>query len=233
MNNQILQLKIKQRLNKLSSNDYDNIESWQIIEAFNKAQLQWVRRQLHAGNARKEGDEGSKRRIDDLQILLVDQVLTGTQNAKYFESTSLPSDYLEFKRVSTLAKSECCPADSMTVYLAEEANVDSLLNDNFRNPSFEWGETFCTLFNDTLRIYTDNKFTVINPTLTYYRKPVYIQITGTIDPYTGLTSTTDVSCEFRDDITELIIDECVGILAGDIESINQLQIAKQSVENNN
>jgi len=233
MNNQILQLKIKQRLNKLSSNDYDNIESWQIIEAFNKAQLQWVRRQLHAGNARKEGDEGSKRRIDDLQILLVDQVLTGTQNAKYFESTSLPSDYLEFKRVSTLAKSECCPADSMTVYLAEEANVDSLLNDNFRNPSFEWGETFCTLFNDTIRIYTDNKFTVINPTLTYYRKPVYIQITGTIDPYTGLTSTTDVSCEFRDDITELIIDECVGILAGDIESINQLQIAKQSVENNN
>jgi hypothetical protein len=233
MNNQILQLKIKQRLNKLSSNDYDNIESWQIIEAFNKAQLQWVRRQLHAGNARKEGDEGSKRRIDDLQILLVDQVLTGTQNAKYFESTSLPSDYLEFKRVSTLAKSECCPADSMTVYLAEEANVDSLLNDNFRNPSFEWGETFCTLFNDTIRIYTDNKFTVINPTLTYYRKPVYIQITGTIDPYTGLTSTTDVSCEFRDDITELIIDECVSILAGDIESMNQLQIAKQSVENNN
>ena len=233
MNNQILQLKIKQRLNKLASNDYDNIESWQIIEAFNKAQLQWVRRQLHAGNARKEGDEGSKRRIDDLQILLVDQVLTGTQNAKYFESTSLPSDYLEFKRVSTLAKSECCPADSMTVYLAEEANVDSLLNDNFRNPSFEWGETFCTLFNDTIRIYTDNKFTVINPTLTYYRKPVYIQITGTIDPYTGLTSTTDVSCEFRDDITELIIDECVGILAGDIESMNQLQIAKQSVENNN
>jgi hypothetical protein len=233
MNNQILQLKIKQRLNKLSSNDYDNIESWQIIEAFNKAQLQWVRRQLHAGNARKEGDEGSKRRIDDLQILLVDQVLTGTQNAKYFESTSLPSDYLEFKRVSTLAKSECCPADSMTVYLAEEANVDSLLNDNFRNPSFEWGETFCTLFNDTIRIYTDKKFTVINPTLTYYRKPVYIQITGTIDPYTGLTSTTDVSCEFRDDITELIIDECVGILAGDIESMNQLQIAKQSVENNN
>jgi hypothetical protein len=107
------------------------------------------------------------------------------------------------------------------------------LNDNFRNPSFEWGETFCTLFNDTIRIYTDNKFTVINPTLTYYRKPVYIQITGTIDPYTGLTSTTDVSCEFRDDITELIIDECVGILAGDIESMNQLQIAKQSVENNN
>ena len=71
MNNDILQLKIKQRLNKLASNDYDNLEAWQIIEAFNKAQLEWVRRQLHASNVFREGDEGSKRRIDDLQNLVI------------------------------------------------------------------------------------------------------------------------------------------------------------------
>lgn len=233
MNNQILQLKIKQRLNKLDSNDYDNIEPWQIIEAFNKAQIQWVRRNLHAGNRYQEGDEGSKRRIDDLQILLVDQILTGTQRDLFFESTSLPGDYLEFKRVSILAESECCPADSMTVYLAQEANVSQLLNDPFRKPSFDWGETFCTLFDDTIRIYTNGEFTIINPTLTYYRKPVYIQLAGVEDPYTGLVSGADVECEFRDDITEVLIDECVSIIAGDIESINQLQIAKQSVQNNN
>ena len=37
MNNDTLQLKLKQRLNKLDSQDYDNIEPWQMIEAFNKA----------------------------------------------------------------------------------------------------------------------------------------------------------------------------------------------------
>ena len=70
MNNDVVRIKIEERLNKLSSSDYDNIECWQIIEAFNKAQIEWVRRQLHGGNIYKEGDEMSKRRVDDLQILL-------------------------------------------------------------------------------------------------------------------------------------------------------------------
>ena len=34
MDNATLEIKLKQRLNKLASNDYDNIEKWQIIEAF-------------------------------------------------------------------------------------------------------------------------------------------------------------------------------------------------------
>ena len=63
MNNTALQLKIKQRLNKLASNDYDNIECWQIVEAFNKAQLDWCRRNLHGLNVLQEGDEESTRRI--------------------------------------------------------------------------------------------------------------------------------------------------------------------------
>ena len=42
MTNDLLQIKLKQRLNKLSSNDYDNIECWQIIEAFNKASTRMV-----------------------------------------------------------------------------------------------------------------------------------------------------------------------------------------------
>lgn len=233
MNNQILQLKIKQRLNKLDSNDYDNIEPWQIIEAFNKAQIQWIRRNLHGSNKYQEGDEGSKRRIDDLQVLLVEQVLTGVERALFFESSSLPLDYLQYKRVSIQVQTDCCPIDSMIVYLSEEANVDELLKDQFRKPSFAWRETFCTLFDDTLRVYTNGEFSVINPTLTYYRKPVYIEIAGVENPYTGIVSAVDIPSEFRDDITELLIDECVSIISGDIESMNQLQIAKQSVENNN
>ena len=70
MTNDLIQIKLRQRLNKLSSNDFDNLECWQIIEAFNKAQLQWCRRQLHGMNQYKEGDEGSQRRIDDLSLLL-------------------------------------------------------------------------------------------------------------------------------------------------------------------
>jgi hypothetical protein len=233
MNNSILQLKIKQRLNKLASNDYENLEGWQIIEAFNKAQIEWVRRQLHAGNVYREGDEGSKRRIDDLQLLLLQVPLFGTQTLLYFESNLLPTDYLEYKRVSTFAKTECCKPETMTVYLAEEANVDELLDDEFRTPSYEWGETFCTLMGNKIRIYTNSQFDVVNPTLTYYRKPRYIQIANVVDPYTGLVSAADVTCEFKDDIVELLIDEAASIIAGDIESANQFARGTQNAERNN
>ena len=60
MENSTLLLKLKQRLNKLDSQDYDNIECWQFVEAFNKAQIEWCRRNLHGGNMYKEGDELSK-----------------------------------------------------------------------------------------------------------------------------------------------------------------------------
>ena len=57
MLNSTIQIKVKERLNKLDSLDYDNIECWQIVEAFNKVQIEWARRQLHGGNIYKEGDE--------------------------------------------------------------------------------------------------------------------------------------------------------------------------------
>ena len=78
MDNNTIYLKIKQRLNKLASNDFDNIECWQVVEAFNKGQVDWCRRNLHGTNTKQEGDEQSKRRIDDLNILLIDYPISIT-----------------------------------------------------------------------------------------------------------------------------------------------------------
>lgn len=234
MQNSTLLLKLKLRLNKLASNDFDNIESWKIAEAFNKAQIEWVRRQLHGSNIYKEGDELSKRRIDDLQKLLVDYKLTGEHLDTYFESDNFPPlNYLEYKKVSVLVTSECCPDPrSMTVYLAEVANADLYYRDPLKRPDFEWGETYCTLQGNTVRIYTRD-FTVSDATLTYYRKPRNIKFIDTIDPYTGDAVTTEVNCEFKDDIVEILIDETVSLLASDIESFNQMQLKQQSSERNN
>lgn len=233
INNTTLQIKFKQRLNKLASNDYDNIECWQIVEAFNKAQIEWCRRNLHGNNMYKEGDEHSKRRIDDLQPLLTSTVLTGVVNADHFEGNNFPTDYLEYKRVSTNATSECCPTErSMTVYLAEEANVDIIMRDPLKRPDFDWGETFCTMQRNTIRIYTRD-FTIASPTLTYYRRPRMIEILGCVDPYTQATPAADIICEFKDDLAELIIDEAVAIVAGDIESVAQALRGSQSAEKSN
>lgn len=233
MENGTIILKIKQRLNKLSSNDYDNIEPWAMIEAFNKGQVEWCRRNLHGNNAKQEGDEGSKRRIDDLQVLLTEYPVTLANKQIYFEAT-LPEDYFEWKRIQANAKDDCCPKPRrMVVYLAEEGNVDELLRDKNKQPSFDWAETFCTLKNGLVRIYTDGKFVVEDTILSYYRQPRKIQILGVIDPYTLQTSTAEVQSEFKDDIVELFVDEAVQIMAYDIENFNQAQRSSQSVEKNN
>ena len=185
-------------------------------------------------NQYKEGDEGSQRRIDDLNILLVEQQLAGSQNASYFESNELPDNYLEYKRLSTQAKGDCCKDPySMTVYLVEEANIDLILRDPLKKPDFEWAETIATFIGNTVRIYRDTDFSIVRPTLTYYRKPITIQVAGCINPQDGSDSTVDVECEFRDDIVELIIDEAASLIAGDIENMLQMQRGMQSAERSN
>jgi len=235
MLNQTIQIKFRQRLNKIASEDYDNIECWQIVEAFNKAQVEWCRRNLHGNNMFQEGDENSTRRIDDLQVLLTNLPVTSVDNGNHIASTNFPdvTQYLEFKRVSVDATSECCPEPrSMTCYLTEEANIDLVLRDPLKNPNYEWGETVCTMANNVLRIYKDD-FNIVNPTLTYYRQPRLIQIEDCIDPYTGQASAADVQCEFKDDLVEIFIDEAVAIIAGDIADANNYSREMQAAERNN
>jgi len=234
MLNSTILIKVKQRLNKLASNDYSNIQSWQVVEAFNKGQSDWCRRNLHGLNILKEGDEQSTRRIDDLQDLLITVPVIVSNTGIYYESNLIPADYLQWKRLSANAIDECCPdGRPLVIYLAEQANVDELLRDVNKKPSFEWAETFVTIKGNKLQIYTNAEFTISDVKLTYYKQPIKIEIAGVVDPYTGITPTVDVECQFKDDLIELLVDECSKIIAGDIESMTQMQREAQATESNN
>jgi hypothetical protein len=232
MDNNTLQIKFKQRLNKQASFDYDNIECWQIAEAFNKAQIEWVRRQIHPTPTNPEFDESSKMQIDDIQPLLLGVPIPSTKQDLYYETSLIPADYLYFKRLTVKAKSGCCPDRTLVVFLEQVADVDILLSDEFRKPSLEWGETFCTLQSNRIRVYTNNEFDIANPVLTYYRKPREVRFAGCVDIATGASIATDVTCEFKDDVVEVILDSAIAILAGDIESMNQYTRGKQESINN-
>ena len=232
MLNSTIIIKVKERLNKLDSQDYDNFECWQIVEAFNKAQVEWVRRQLHGINVVKEGDEQSTRRKDDLQILL-NTIPVSLSNADRSFSAAIPENYLQWKRVDVIATKDCCGERPMMVYLAEEGNLRELLRDKAKQPNYEWGETFATLKGGEVNIYTNEEFSVASAELVYYRQPRKIEVLGCVDPYTNITTTVDVESEFKDDIIELIIDEAAAILAGDIESINQFSRGTEGAERNN
>jgi hypothetical protein len=232
MLNSLITIKIKERLNKLDSQDYDNIECWQIVEAFNKAQVEWSRRQLHGINLTKEGDEGSTRRKDDMQILLETFDLN-VADKEYYYSASLPVDYLQWKRVDIIAQKDCCDKRRMTVYLAEEGNLNQLLRDKAKQPNFEWAETFATLKGGKVNLYTNGEFNIQQADLIYYKQPIKIEIQNCVDPYTGVASGVEIECQFKDDIIELLIDEAASIIAGDMESGNQFSRGTEGAERNN
>lgn len=231
MTNNLLQIKIKERLNKLASLDYDNFECWQIAEAFNKAQLEWSRRQIYGYNIRKEGAEQSSGLIDDLQVLLKHEILYSSDRGIYSD-VDLPEDYLHYVRTDVFGKTECCDERRITVYQVEEANISIILDNEDKRPSWEWAETVATIMDGRLKIYTNNQFEVSQCHLTYFKKPREVQFNGCIDINTGLPFFADQTCEFNDDIAEIIVDNAAMILAGDIESITQFQREQGAVQNN-
>lgn len=233
MLNSTLRLKIQQRLNKLASQDYDNIECWQIIEAFNKAQIEWCRRQIMGRNVEQAGAEQTVRKVDDVQNLLTTINLTFTKADGYYQTQPLPEDYLEYHKIDIKGTKDCCiDPKNMVVYLVEEQNSSILLRDELRKPNFEWAETFCTVINNTIKVYTNNEFDVSEIKLLYYRQPIKIKIINCGDPYIGGISGIDVPCEFRDDIAEILVDAAASIIAGDIESFNQYTRTSQNSETN-
>jgi hypothetical protein len=231
MTNAQLQIKIKERLNKLSSLDYDNFECWQIVEAFNKAQLEWVRRQIGGYNQKQTGDGSTKINYDDTQKLSTTVALNGTSYADNWVSLPYPADYMNYSSLYVMAKNDCCPDRNIIVYLVDKADLYVILRDDNKKPSFEWGETVAIMTGDKFTIYTGGEFQISSVTLSYYRKPTPVQFQNCIDISTG-NPTGDVPCEFKDDIAEILVDNAVAILAADIESFNQYTRANNSVQNN-
>lgn len=234
MTNAELQIKIKERLNKLASLDYDNFECWQIVEAFNKAQLEWFRRQINGINQLQSGDGSTKINYDDTQKLIKTVPLVGSVNTSPpagWVSVNLPNDYLYYASVYVMAKNDCCPDRNIVVYIVDKADLYVILRDENKKPSFEWGETVAILADNQMTIYTDNQFDISSASLTYYRKPVMVEFQDCINVTTG-QPTGDTPCEFKDDIAEILVDNAVAILAADIESFNQYTRATNSVNNN-
>lgn len=232
MNVNLLLVKVKFRMNKSDSSDFDNIEPHHIVEAYNKAQKEWCRRQLHGGNQYREGDEQTKQRVNDLQILLKDKATKGTNFHTYFETEALPDDLLYLEKISTKGKTkECINGKIIDVKWIEEGNVNNWLSDWSTKPSFEWAKTFHTVLSNKVRIYHNGEFSIIDPVITYYRQPKDISVANYED-INGIQRG-DIDPEFKDDVVELLIDETVAILSADIESFSTHSIAERRKEANN
>ena len=224
-------LKVKYRLNKVDTQDDENISVYNIVEAFNKAQLNVVNRLYGKNNNYKSGIESTRKRVDDLKILLnpAPKILSATKKEGYYLSEALPKDYFHLVRTTCLASRKDCSKKEMFIYLQEESNLNTLLNNDFVNPSFEWAETIGTIAGDKIKVFTQNKFEINKVYLTYLRKPRTIDIIGYIKKDGSFS--TNIDPELPDDLVEMSIDEACRILSGDMQNQFSNQIAQQNLQN--
>ena len=223
-------LKVKYRLNKVDTQDDENISVYNIVEAFNKAQLNVVNRLYGKNNNYKSGIESTRKRVDDLKILLnpTPKILSATKKEGYYLSEALPKDYFHLVRTTCSASRKDCSKKEMFIYLQEESNLNTLLRNEHTNPSFEWGETIGTIAGDNIKVFTLDKFEISKIFLTYLRRPRAIDIPGYLKQDGQPSSQIDP--EIPDNIIEMCIDEAVRILSGDMQNQFSNQISQQNLQ---
>jgi hypothetical protein len=232
--------KIDQKLNKLSSNEHQQIALEDKILALNEAQLILIKQKIDSNNVLGGGFDAFKKRYEDLQKLVESQndhpiKLTQTDkilNKWVADITKVKPAYMFYVDSYLLADKGNCKDRPIWVNhdLTKHGDVQVLLNTTHYKPSFEYQETFNIVSSDEIGIYTDGSFTPTLMYLSYIRYPLYIDKEG----YTKLDGKDSVNqdCELKNYLEDELIDIAVERLAMYTENTSAAQSAKSRMSDN-
>jgi len=218
----------KLSLNKVAREDNFSLPTPDIVTFLNKAQMSWVKTKMNPNNVLRAGYESIRKRIDDLQVLKVnDYQLPVTKTTEpvyqsYYCSLKDAPNYMFYVASHSMAKKGHCE-DAIFNNLVREGDLRTHYFDVNYNPNFEWRETLATLGSDRLYAYaTDFEITGIH--LTYLRYPQYIDVEG----YTRLdgTPSVDQDCELPEYAKQDIVDLAVKFAAHATDNAFQSQAAE-------
>ena len=175
----------KLNLNKMDRQDNVQVPLEDILVFLNQAQLSWVKSKVGENNIFRDGYEGTRKRIDDLQVLKVNdaslllQKTTDVLYKGYKADLKTIPDYMMYVMSHVGARKEDCKA-GLTVDLIRQNDLSTLYFDANFSPSYEWRTTLATIGQDNIIVYTDDTFEIENLYLTYLRYPMPVDSEGYI-----------------------------------------------------
>lgn len=179
---------IDQKLNKLSTLTNQKIHVEDKVLALNKAQTTLIIKRLNPNNTLQLGFEANKKRYDDLQILvesphehpLILELKDKLLNKWSAALGNLKPQYMFYVDSYILATKGECKERVLYVNkdLTKHGDVSTLLNNSNYKPSFEYQETFNTISDNNIEIYTDGTFTPTKLYISYLRYPKEIDAEG-------------------------------------------------------
>lgn len=227
--------KIDQRLNKLSSNDHQEIQLEDKILALNEAQIKLVK-QKFTGIAvpSKMGFDSFTKRYQDIKSLLVDfkenslSLEEDDPNIHQWtaELSKLNPKMMLYADAYVLADKGKCKDRIIWINkdLVKHGDIQFLINNVDYTPSFEYQETFNTITGGKMSIYTDGTFTPKELKILYIRYPKKIDKEGYID-FDGNPSINQ-DCELEYYLEDELLDLTIVNLADYTENMYAGQAAR-------
>jgi len=232
---------LDQQLNKLASNEHQQIQLEDKLIALNTAQLVLIKNKMDGNNVLGLGFDAFKKRYEDLQALVenyddhpLDLVETDKNLNKWTASLEgVKPAYMFYVDSYVIADKGDCK--DRIIYVnndcVKHADITVLINNANYKPSFEYQETFNLVSTDEIGVYTDGTFTPKKLYLSYLRYPKYIDYPGYVK-FDG-TDSIKQDCELKNYLKDEILDLAVQSLALSTENQNAAQaseIRKKSSE---
>jgi len=233
--------KIDQKLNKLSTNEHQQIQLEDKILALNEAQLKLIKQKMDGTpTASGLGMDAFKKRYEDLQRLVemyedhkLPLTLTNSELNKWTASLAgLTPAYMFYADSYILADKGRCKNRIVWINqdLTKHGDISLLLRNDHYKPSFEYQETFNFISSDEISIFTDGTFTPKDLYLSYIRYPQYIDKAGYVK-LDGQPSV-DQDCELNEYLEDELLDLTVQNLAMYTENASAVQSAQFRIQTN-
>ena len=233
--------KIDQKLNKLSTNEHQQIQLEDKILALNEAQIKLIKQKVDGQNTVSGlGLDAFKKRYEDLQSLVVNY------NHQPLDLTLLNAELNQWKaNIHLLTPKYMFYIDSYVLAdkgrgtdrkirinrdLAKHGDLQFCLTNTHYRPSFEYQETFNSISSDEISVFTDGTFTPKQIYVSYMRYPVYINKTGYV-MLDGQNSY-DQNCELETYLEDELLDLTVQNLAMYTENQSAVQSAQFRIQTN-
>lgn len=234
----ILLYKIDQRLNKLGSNEHQQIQLEDKILALNEAQIKLIKQKISGSSIVNQlGLDAYKKRYEDIENLIegykkLKLTITDKNINQWSVSLDLNPTYLFYINSFILADKDICKNKIIWINndLAKHGDIGTILNNEHYKPSFEYEETFNMISNNKFHIYTDGSFEPKELQLMYIKIPKYINKEGYI-MINGVDSQNQ-DCELVDYLEDELLDLTVQNLAMFTENASAVQTAQYRIQTN-
>jgi len=233
--------KIDQKLNKLSTNEHQQINLEDKILALNEAQIKLIKQKVDGfSTVSGMGLDAFKKRYEDLQSLVVTYnhqplklTLKNDELHQWFANIHLlDPKYMFYIDSYVLADKGPCIDRKIWINrdMAKHGDLQFILTNVHYRPSFEYQETFNFISSDEISIFTDGTFTPKDIYVSYMRYPVYINKTGYV-MFDGEESF-DQDCELETYLEDELLDLTVQNLAMYTENQSAVQSSMYRIQTN-